>query len=204
MTHKTNRYRLGVLVSGNGTNLQAIIDAINAYTLPKAEISIVISNKKSAYALERAKKDGINTKYLNPKDFKTNEEYDKQIVTILKSYDVDMVILAGYTKILTYPLLNNFKNRILNIHPSLLPSFGGLNMYGINVHKAVKNSGIKQSGCTVHIVTKEVDKGPILSQAKVNIMDNDTPETIAQKVLIEEHKLLPATIKSYLNQIYGD
>ncbi len=189
---------LAVLASGSGTNLQAVIDAIKNNKLKDTEISIVISNKLNAYALERAKKEGINSIFINPSDFKTNLEFDKKIVEVLSNYCIDLIILAGYTKILSIELINTFSNKIINIHPALLPNFGGKGMYGQNVHKAVLESNTKETGCTVHYVTEEVDAGPIIAQRKVPVLSNDTIETLSNRVLQEEHKILPEAIELVL------
>lgn len=190
--------RLAVLVSGSGTNLQAIIDAIKSGGLKNTEISIVISNKSDAYALKRAKSEGIRDIFFNPKDFKNNIEYDKKLVEIIKKHEVDLIVLAGFTKILTEEFVSQFPNMIINIHPALLPSFGGKGMYGERVHKAVLDSGVKKSGCTVHFVTKEVDSGPIIAQKKVLVLENDTVETLQKRILEEEHKLLIEAINKVL------
>lgn len=190
--------KLAVLVSGSGSNLQAIIDAVNNNSLKDTEISVVVSNKSNAYALERAKNAGIETIFVNPKDFLNNSEYDKKLVEIITSYNIDLIVLAGYMKILTETLVNAFKNKIINIHPALLPKFGGKGMYGKRVHEAVLKSGEKESGCTVHFVIPEVDAGPIILQTKVPILDNDTPETLAKRILTQEHKIIVESIKKVL------
>lgn len=187
--------RLAVLVSGSGSNLQAIIDAIKNQELEDTEISLVISNKENAFALERAKNNNIDYIFLNPKSFSTNEDFDKRIVEILKDKKIDLVILAGYLKILTDAFINAFENRIINIHPALLPAFGGKGMYGKKVHEEVIKNKAKESGCTVHYVTSGIDEGPIICQRKISISENDTVDTLAAKVLKEEHKLIIEGIK---------
>ncbi len=189
---------IAILASGSGSNLQAVIDAIKNNKLKNTEISIVISNKSNAYALERAKKEGIHSIFINPNDFKTNTEFDKKIIDVLSSHCIDLIILAGYTKILSSELINTFHNKIINIHPALLPNFGGKGMYGQNVHKAVLESNIKETGCTVHYVTEEIDAGPIIAQRKVPVLSNDTIETLSNRVLQEEHKILPEAIELIL------
>ncbi|MBI3591446.1 MAG: phosphoribosylglycinamide formyltransferase [Candidatus Melainabacteria bacterium] len=187
--------KIAVLVSGTGTNLQAIIDAIKSGSLNNTEISIVISNKKDAYALKRAEAEGIKNVFVNPKDFSNNLDFDKKLIEIINNYGVDLVVLAGYTKILTKVFVDSFPNKIINIHPALLPDFGGKGMYGSKVHEAVLKSGIKESGCTVHFVTNEVDNGPIIFQTKVPILEGDTVDSLSKRILKEEHKSLVEGIK---------
>ncbi|MGD9581370.1 MAG: phosphoribosylglycinamide formyltransferase [Vampirovibrionia bacterium] len=197
-------YNLAVLISGNGSNLQSIIDSTKTNTLNNAVIKIVISNKHDAYGLKRAEENNIKTLFMNPVNYDNDLKYDKEIVNTLIKEKIDLVILAGYLKIITEPLLKHYNKRILNIHPSLLPKFGGAKMYGINVHKSVIKSKEKYSGCTVHIVTKDIDCGPILAQEKVNVLDDDTPETLAKRILNYEHNLYPKTIKQYLCTLYEE
>lgn len=190
-----SRVRLGVLASGRGSNLQAIIDAIEAGTL-QAEIALVLSNKQDAVALERAGKHKIDTLFLDPKPFKdrpdAREAYDRAILEALGKHKVELVILAGYMKIVTSVLINAYANRMMNIHPSLLPSFPGL-----EVQKKALDWGVKITGCTVHFVTEGVDEGPIIIQAAVPILEGDTPETLAARILVQEHKLYPRAIQLY-------
>ena len=191
--------KLAVLVSGSGTNFQAIINAIKSGDLPDTEISVVISNKKEAYALKRAETENIKNIFVNPKDFSSNTDFDKKLVGIISDYHVDLIVLAGYTKILTSFFVNTFSNKIINIHPALLPDFGGKGMYGHKVHEAVLKSGIKESGCTIHFVTTEVDTGPIIAQKKVPVIENDNVETLSKRILKEEHKLLVEAINKVLS-----
>lgn len=193
--------KIAVLVSGSGTNLQAIIDAIKNGYLSNTEIPIVISNKKDAYALKRVQNEGIENLFLNPNDFSNNIEYDKKLVEIISNYQADLIVLAGYLKILTHAFVNSFPNKIINIHPALLPNFGGKGMYGEKVHKAVLKSGVQESGCTAHFVTTEVDAGPIIAQRKVSVLPDDTVESLSKRVLAEEHKLLVNTIKKVLFEL---
>lgn len=190
--------KLAVLVSGSGSNLQAIIDAIKNSILKEVEIAIVISNKKDALALTRAQTAGIKSIFLNPKDFKNNTDYEKELIDLIKSYNVDLIVLAGYLRILGRNFVNAFLNKIINIHPALLPDFGGKGMYGEKVHEAVIKSGTKESGCTVHFVTSNIDAGPIIAQRKVSVLETDTPKSLAKRVLKEEHKLLIETIRKIL------
>ena len=196
----SNKKQIAVLASGNGSNLQAIINAIKNNTLKNTELVIVISNKPNAYALQRAEVEGINNIFINPTGFKTATDFDKKIIAVLRDYNVDLIILAGYTRILSSELINTFNNKIINIHPSLLPMFGGVGMYGKKVHEAVLNSKVKETGCTVHFVTQEVDAGPIIVQKKIPVFANDTVETLSQRVLAEEHNLLIEGINLVLSR----
>ncbi|MEO0083779.1 MAG: phosphoribosylglycinamide formyltransferase [candidate division WOR-3 bacterium] len=186
--------KLAVLVSGNGTNLQAIIDRIERQELP-AEIAVVISNKKEAFALERAKRHNIPAVWISHKDFSTREEFEQALISEIDKHRVDLVCLAGFMRVLTPFFVNHYKNRIMNIHPALLPLAKGL--YGENVHKAVLASGAKFSGCTVHFVTEDVDGGPIIIQKVVPVLDEDTPESLAERVLQQEHIAYPEAIKLF-------
>lgn len=190
------KVRLGVLVSGGGTNLQSIIDGIQSGYLP-ASIEIVLSNKEDAYALQRAKKHDIPGFIVLPRNFATAREYDEELVKILKKHNVDLVILAGFIRVLSPHFVKAFPNRIMNIHPSLIPSFCGKGFYGKKVHEEVINYGAKITGVTVHFVDEGTDTGPIILQKAVQVEDDDTPETLASKVLKEEHKIYPEAIKLF-------
>lgn len=192
--------KIAVLASGSGTNLQAIIDAIKHNEIKNSKIAIVISNKKDAFALQRAKDENIKAAFINPKDFATGIEYDNKIVSILKGENIDLIVLAGYLKILSNNFIDSFPNKIINIHPSLLPKFGGKGMYGKYVHEAVLKAKEKQSGCTTHFVITDVDAGQIIEQVKVPVLANDTVDTLAKKVLKEENKLIVKSIKKLLNE----
>ena len=193
--------KIVVLASGSGTNLQAIIDAIKNGNLVNAEIAVVISNKKDAFALERAKSAGIKVAFINPKDFTNNADYDKKLIEVVSNCKVDLIVLAGYMKILTENFIQTFPNKIINIHPALLPDFGGKGMYGKHVHEAVLKSRVKESGCTVHFVITDVDAGPIICQRKVSVMSNDTVDSLSKRILVEEHKLLVEAIDEVLSQV---
>jgi phosphoribosylglycinamide formyltransferase-1 len=188
------KLNLGVLASHGGSNLQAIIDNINSGKL-SAKVTVVISNNSKAYALERARKHNIPAIHLSNKHFPNDEDLDLAIVKVLKKYKVDLVIFAGYMKKRGPKFLQAFPNRVLNIHPALLPKFGGKGMYGMKVHEEVLASGEKESGATVHLVDEYYDHGRILGQRKVPVLPNDTPETLAQRVLKEEHKLYSEVIQ---------
>lgn len=187
--------RAGVLASGRGSNLQAIIDAIEAGQVD-AKIVLVLSNKKDAVALERARTHGLTDVFLDPKPFAgqadSREAYDRAVLDVLRKHDVELVLLAGYMKIVTPVLVKAYENRMMNIHPSLLPSFPGL-----DVQKKALEHGAKLSGCTVHFVTEGVDEGPIIIQAAVPILEGDTSETLAARILVEEHKIYPKAVQLY-------
>ena len=184
--------RVAVLASGRGSNLQAVIDAIEAGQV-HATIVAVISNKKDAVALERARKHGLPDLFVDPKPFvgrpDSREAYDAMLLAVLEKHQVELVLLAGYMKIVTGVLVNAYANRMMNIHPSLLPSFPGL-----DVQKKAIDWGCKLAGCTVHFVTEGVDEGPIILQAAVPILDHDTPETLASRILVQEHKIFPRAV----------
>ena len=181
------KLNLVVLASGGGTNLQAIIDNIEAEKL-NAQIKAVISNNSKAGALERARNHNIPAIHLSQKQFAIPEEFDEKLLSILEENETDLVILAGYMKMLSPTVIREYRNRILNIHPALLPSFGGSGMYGIHVHEAVINSGVKITGVTVHIVDEVYDHGAIVLQKTVPVLDDDTPESLAERVLKVEHE----------------
>jgi phosphoribosylglycinamide formyltransferase-1 len=187
-----DKLKLGVLVSGRGSNLQAIIDAINEKKLD-ACIRIVISNNKSAYALERARKANIKTLFIDPKLYSSREAYDQEIVNQLQIAGVELVILAGYMRILTPYFVSAYKNRIMNIHPALLPSFPGL-----HAQKQALDYGVKITGVTVHFVDEGMDTGPIILQRAVEVMDNDTEETLSARILKEEHKIFVEAISLFI------
>jgi phosphoribosylglycinamide formyltransferase-1 len=186
---------VAVLASGRGSNLQAIIHAIEAGQI-QAKIVAVISNKKDAVALERARKHGLKDLFVDPKPFAgrpdSREAYDRALLEILQQHEVELVLLAGYMKIVTTVLVDAYANRIMNIHPSLLPSFPGL-----DVQKKAIDWGCKLAGCTVHFVTEGVDEGPIIIQAAVPILDDDTPETLATRILVQEHKIYPRAVQLF-------
>lgn len=182
--------RLAVLVSGGGTNLQSVIDATLSGVL-KSKIACVISNKEQAYGLERARKNDIPAFFINPKE----EGYDEKLLALLKEQKIDLVVLAGYLKIIDKSLIEAFPKRVINIHPSLLPKFGGKGFYGIHVHEAVIAAGEVESGATVHYVDCGVDTGEVIIQRKVAVESTDTPEMLQSKILETiEHKILVEAI----------
>ena len=178
-----------ILISGNGSNLQSIIDHSDTIDL---QISAVISNNKNAYGLKRAKIADIKTYFIDPIKFNTKENFDQELIKIIDSHDIELVILAGYMRILTPLFVDHFSGKILNIHPSLLPKYPGL-----ETHKKAINSSDKQHGATVHFVTEKLDRGPIISQVVVNIEATDTELSLAAKVLDQEHALYPKVIHWY-------
>ena len=186
------KVRVGVLVSGRGSNLQAIIDNIEKGLLP-AEIVIVISDQPDAYSLERARKHNIPATHISAKGYRgKRNEYDALLVTEFQKNNVELVCLAGFMRIITPTLIRAFPNRILNIHPALLPAFPGL-----HVQKAALDHGVKFSGCTVHFVDKGMDTGPIIIQAVVPILDNDTEDSLSERILKQEHKIYSRAIQLY-------
>jgi phosphoribosylglycinamide formyltransferase 1 len=192
---RTTPLRVAVLASGRGSNLQAIIDAIESGQV-QAQIVAVLSNKKDAVALVRARKHGLNDLFIDPKPFAgrpdNREAYDRSLLEVLQQHEVELVLLAGYMKIVTAVLVNAYANRMMNIHPSLLPSFPGL-----DVQKKAIDWGCKLAGCTVHFVTEGVDEGPIIIQAAVPILDADTSETLAGRILLQEHKIYPRAVQLF-------
>jgi len=190
------KLNLVALASGGGTNLQAIIDNIEAGKLD-AQIKAVISNNSKSGALERARNHNIPAIHLSHKQFATPEEFDQKLLAILKENETDLVILAGYMKILSPTVVRTYRNRILNIHPALLPSFGGKGMYGIHVHEAVINTGVKVTGVTVHLVDEIYDHGPIIVQKCIPVLPDDTPETLQQRVLPHEYELYSKAIQLF-------
>ncbi|MCR5608878.1 MAG: phosphoribosylglycinamide formyltransferase [Lachnospiraceae bacterium] len=187
--------KIAVLVSGGGTNLQAIIDKIKSKVITDTSIEVVISNKPDAYALTRAKDNGIEGICVSPKDYATREEFNKALVDTIDSFKVDLVVLAGYLVILPELLINKYENRIINIHPSLIPSFCGMGFYGLKVHEEVLKRGCKVTGATVHFVDKGADTGPIIMQKAVYIKNGDTPEVLQKRVMEEaEWNIMPQVI----------
>lgn len=184
--------RIGVLASGGGTNLQAIMDSCERGEID-GRVEIVISDNQNAHALERARNNGIRAEAIPSKGL-TREEHEREISKALEEAGIELVALAGYMRIMTPWLIEKFHDRMMNIHPALLPSFGGDGMYGEYVHRAVLEHGCKVSGCTVHFVRPEVDAGPIILQETVPVLENDTPETLAERILPVEHRLYPRAV----------
>lgn len=189
--------KIAVLASGNGSDLQSIIDGISSGSIEATEISCVISNKKNAYALERASKNDIEAIYVGEKAFTSSDAYNEEIVKILTKREIDLVVLAGYLKVLSPFFVRSFKGKIINIHPSLIPAFCGKGFYGMRVHEAVIEAGVETSGASVHFVDEGVDTGPIILQRTVQIAENETAESLAKKVLEIEHEILPEVVKLF-------
>ncbi|AKB12839.1 MAG: phosphoribosylglycinamide formyltransferase [Methanosarcina thermophila] len=183
--------KIAVLVSGRGSNLQAIIDSIEKGYIKNAEINVVISNKANAYALERARIHGISTVFLDPEKY-DRDEYDKAILNILNQYDTDLLLLAGYFRILGNEIIEAYRNRIMNIHPSLLPAFKGL-----HAQRQAFEYGVKVAGCTVHFVDEGLDSGPIILQKCVPVIPGDTEETLTNRILEQEHIIYPEAVKLF-------
>lgn len=187
--------RLAVLVSGGGTNLQAIMDAIRSGKIENAEIVTVISNNKNAYALERAKAYGTEGLLISPRDYEDREEFHQALLEALKEREIDLIVLAGYLVVVPPCVIREFENRIINIHPSLIPSFCGTGCYGLHVHEKALARGVKVSGATVHFVDEGTDTGPIILQKPVAVEQGDTPETLQRRIMEEaEWKILPEAI----------
>lgn len=192
--------KIAVLVSGGGTNLQAIIDAIDAGTVTNAAIDIVISNNANAYALERAKQHGIEAMCLSPKAYETREQFNDALTQTIVDRGIDLVVLAGYLVIIPPQLIAAYKNRIINIHPSLIPSFCGTGFYGLRVHEEALKRGVKVTGATCHFVDEGTDTGPIILQKAVEIEPDDTPKTLQQRVMEQaEWIIMPRAIDLIAN-----
>jgi phosphoribosylglycinamide formyltransferase-1 len=187
-------FRIAVLASTNGTDLQAVIDEMKAGAMPGIELSVVISNKESAYALERAANQGYKTVFVNPKG-KSRTEYDQEVAKILQENQVNLVCLIGYMRILSPEFVRQFPRKIINVHPALMPKFSGPGFFGANVHEEVLKAGETESGCTIHFVDEGVDTGEIIIQKKVQIEPNETAETLKNKVQAVEKLLYPEVIR---------
>ncbi len=192
--------KIAVCVSGGGTNLQAIIDAVESGVITNTEISVVISNNKNAYALERAKNHGIEALCISPKDYESRADFNKAFLEKLDSYEVDLVVLAGFLVVIPPEMIRKYENRIINIHPSLIPSFCGTGFYGLKVHEGALARGVKVTGATVHFVDEGTDTGPIILQKAVEVKTGDTPEVLQRRVMEEaEWVILPKAIDLIAN-----
>lgn len=189
---------IAVFASGRGSNFQAILKAIDDGALP-ARVTLLVSNNSNAGALELARSQNIPAIHLSQKQFSSEDAYGEQLLELLKRHDVQLIALAGYMKRIPTKVIEQFRRRILNIHPALLPAFGGAGMYGIHVHEAVLAAGVKITGATVHIVDEEYDKGPIVMQRAVEVLSGDTPETLAARVLPVEHEIYPKALAAFAN-----
>lgn len=192
--------KVAVLVSGGGTNLQAILDAIDNGTITNANVEVVISNNKNAYALERAKNHGIDAICISPKDFETRDAFNSAFLEKLDAYQPDLIVLAGFLVVIPEMMIKKYENRIINIHPSLIPSFCGKGYYGLKVHEGVLNRGVKVTGATVHFVDEGTDTGPIILQKAVEVQQDDTPEILQRRVMEEaEWIIMPKAIDLIAN-----
>ena len=192
--------KIAVLVSGGGTNLQALLDAQARGEIRGGEIAAVLSSKEGAYALERAAKAGVEGCVVRRKDYATSEEFDAALLSVLKDHGIELVVLAGFLSVLGPSVIAAYPNRILNIHPSLIPSFCGPGYYGLKVHEEALKRGVKVTGATVHFVNEVCDGGPILLQKAVEVQPGDTPEVLQKRVMVEaEWKLLPQAIAMVCN-----
>jgi phosphoribosylglycinamide formyltransferase-1 len=190
--------KIAVLVSGGGTNLQALIDAEKRGELGNGKITLVLSSKPDVYALQRAEDNGIASKVLSRKDFEDISAYSRALADALTEAEADLVVLAGFLTILDEQVYERFPNRIINVHPALIPSFCGKGYYGLRVHEAALEKGVKVSGATVHIVTPECDAGPIILQKAVEVKQDDTPETLQRRIMEQaEWKILPEAVKLF-------
>ena len=193
--------KIGVMVSGGGTNLQAIIDAIETGKITNTEIRVVLSNNQNAYALERARKAGIEAVCLSPKDFPDRGAVNEAFLEKVEEYDLDLIVLAGFLVTIPAAMIEKYRSRIINIHPSLIQSFCGVGYYGLKVHEAALKRGVKVTGATVHYVDEGVDSGPIILQKAVEVKEGDTPEILQRRVMEEaEWIILPQAINMIANQ----
>lgn len=193
-----NFTKIAVLVSGGGTNLQALIDAEKRGELGTGRLSLVIASKPDAYALQRAANSGIASRVLARKDYESIASYSKALADTLEAESIDLIVLAGFLTIIDEQVYNRFPNRILNVHPALIPSFCGKGFYGLHVHEAALQKGVRVSGATVHIVTPECDAGPIILQQAVEVKQDDTPEILQKRIMEEaEWKILPKAVKLF-------
>lgn len=193
--------RIAVMVSGGGTNLQAIIDAIKAGEITNTQIAAVISNNANAYALTRAKENGIKAMCISPKDYASRDEFNEALLNEVNSLSVDLIVLAGFLVKIPEKMVHEYSHRIINIHPSLIPSFCGVGFYGLKVHEAALAKGVKVTGATVHYVDEGMDTGEIIFQKAVEVLPGDTPEILQRRVMEQaEWKLLPAAINMIANK----
>ena len=192
--------RVGVMVSGGGTNLQAILDAVEEGRITNAEIKVVISNNPGAYALERARNRGIEAVCMSPKDYETRDDFNRAFLEKVDEYHLDLIVLAGFLVKIPEAMVEKYEHRIINIHPSLIPSFCGVGYYGLKVHEAALARGVKVTGATVHYVDGGMDTGPIILQKAVEVQENDTPELLQRRVMEQaEWVILPKAIDMIAN-----
>lgn len=193
--------KIAVLVSGGGTNLQAIIDGINKKSITNARIEVVISNNKTAYALERARQNNIKAESISPKEFESRELFNEALLKTIDSYQVDLIVLAGFLVVLPTKMIEAYQNRIINVHPSLIPAFCGTGYYGLKVHEGVLARGVKLTGATVHFVDEGTDTGPIILQKAVEVNQDDTPQILQKRVMEQaEWVIMPEAINLIANE----
>ena len=192
--------KIAVCVSGGGTNLQAIMDAIDNGTITNTKIAVVVANNQNAYALERAKQHGIEAICVSPKSYETREQFNEALLATIDSYEVDLIVLAGFLVVIPEKMIQKYRNRIINIHPSLIPSFCGTGYYGLKVHEGVLARGVKVTGATCHFVDEGTDTGPIILQKAVDVHQDDTPQTLQRRVMEEaEWQIMPKAIDLIAN-----
>ena len=193
--------RIAVLVSGGGSNLEAILKAQESGMLPGGQVVLVVSSRPGVLALERAQKRGIATAVVDPKTFADDARFQAALEAALEKAQIKIICLAGYLRKLGVNIIRRYRSRILNIHPALLPKYGGAGMWGHYVHEAVLAAGDKESGCSVHVVDEEFDHGPVLAQTRVPVLPGDTAETLAARILEQEHKLYPETLRNFIKRL---
>lgn len=197
---REGKLRIAVMVSGGGTNLQAIIDSINGGTITNTEIVGVISNNRNAYALKRAEDNGIPSVCVSPKDYSSRNEFNEILLDTVRGFEPDLIVLAGFLVVIPPEMISEYRNRMINIHPSLIPSFCGKGFYGLKVHEAALDRGVKVVGATVHFVDEGTDTGPIILQKAVEVEQGDTPEILQKRVMEQaEWKILPKAIDLIAN-----
>ena len=191
---------IGVFVSSSGTNLQAIIDGINNGKISNGKISLVLSTKRDVYALTRARENNIKTEIVRRKKYPDGEEFSRKVEQVIKPYDIDLIVLAGFLSVLSFDFIKKYENKMINVHPALIPSFCGKGFYGLRVHEQVLERGVKLSGATVHFVNEITDGGPIIMQKAIEVKDGDTPEILQQRIMTEaERPLLTEAVNLFCN-----
>lgn len=191
---------IAVFVSGGGSNLQALIDGIKNNIITNAKIALVLSSKDNVYALERAMLENIEAIVLKRKDYPDGEEYSEKIMKIMENYNIDLIVLAGFTSVLSSKFVKKYENKIMNTHPTLIPAFCGNGFYGIKVHEKVLERGVKISGATVHFANEITDGGPIIMQKAIDVKDDDTPESLQKRIMVYgEHVILPQAVNLFCN-----